>query len=65
MRRLIEMNKNEEKLFWHLCSFLESNGDSMKKVIKEAATPEVLGQLFFGTIVLSYKHSSTFTVAES
>ena len=41
------MNKNEEKLFWHLCSFLESNGDSMKKVIKEAATPEVLGQLFF------------------
>lgn len=41
------MKKNEKELFFELCSFKKQNKEKLNKLLSEAATPTVLGQLFF------------------
>ena len=45
------MNKYEKELVFELCKFKDQNRDKLRKLIaKGAATPEVLGQLFFNRL---------------
>lgn len=41
------MNFTEQELFFELCKFKKSNPEKIRTLIKENATPSVLGELFF------------------
>ncbi len=41
------MNKYEKALFWKLCNFVKPDKKKLELLVHKAATPEVLGNLFF------------------
>lgn len=41
------MTENEKRTFVKLCSFLSEDREELRALLKENATPAVLGRLFF------------------
>lgn len=44
------MNKSEQKFFFELVKYTSNNSDILEKYVRDAATPEVLGQLYYNRV---------------